>query len=58
MFDMLHFALEYREGINTITDKVQLGMDKLGLSDEDWKLVKQLQDLLQVRLYTLPHHEQ
>jgi hypothetical protein len=56
-FDMLHFALEYREGIDAITDKVRLGVDKLGLSDEDWKLVKQLQDVLQVRLYTLPRHE-
>ncbi|KAF8317526.1 hypothetical protein F5887DRAFT_1276209 [Amanita rubescens] len=47
-YDMLHFALEYREGIDAITDKVRLGVDKLGLSEADWKLVEQLQDILQV----------
>jgi hypothetical protein len=35
-FDMLDFALRYCEAIDAITDKVRLGVDKLGLNNADW----------------------
>jgi hypothetical protein len=46
-YDMLVFALEYREAINGISGNRD--MRKYELSGEEWKLVQQLCDILAVR---------
>jgi hypothetical protein len=47
-FDMLNFALEYRAGIDAMTDKRKLGLGEYEMSDEEWSIVKQLCDVLKV----------
>jgi hypothetical protein len=46
-FNMLIFALQYREAIDEIS--VDREMRKYELSDEEWKLVQQLCSILAVR---------
>ena len=48
MFDMLDFVLEYRAGIDVITDKNKLGVNQYTLGDEEWELLKQLRNVLKV----------
>ncbi|KAG2747580.1 hypothetical protein P692DRAFT_201668339, partial [Suillus brevipes Sb2] len=47
-FDMLEFALEYRQAIDAITDTRKLGLGKYELKEYEWALVKQLRDVLKV----------
>ncbi len=47
---MLDFALLYRVAINAITDKAQLGLINLALDDDEWELLRQLRDVLKVRV--------
>ncbi|KAG2112248.1 uncharacterized protein F5147DRAFT_528837, partial [Suillus discolor] len=47
-FDMLNFALEYRNAIDVIVDKQKLGLGEYVLEDGEWMLVKQLHDVLKV----------
>lgn len=47
-YDMLNFALEYRKGIDAITDKRKLGLGEYELKPNEWLLVKQLRDVLKV----------
>ncbi len=49
-FDMLDFALLYRVAINAITDKARLGLINLALDDDEWELLRQLRDVLKVRV--------
>ena len=48
MFDMLDFALEYQARIDVITDKNKLGVNQYILGDKEWKLLKQLCNVLKV----------
>jgi len=45
-YDMLVFALEYREAIDEISGDKE--MRKYELEEEEWALVKQLCDILEV----------
>ncbi|KAG0705866.1 hypothetical protein DFH29DRAFT_799488 [Suillus ampliporus] len=45
-YDMLNFALEYRKGIDAITDKRKLGLGEYELKPNEWLLVKQFCDIL------------
>jgi hypothetical protein len=47
---MLDFALLYRVAINAITDKARLGLVNLALDDDEWELLRQLRDVLKVRV--------
>ncbi|KAG2112271.1 uncharacterized protein F5147DRAFT_527450, partial [Suillus discolor] len=47
-FDMLNFALQYRNAIDVIVDKRKLGLGEYALEDGEWMLVKQLHDVLKV----------
>ncbi|KIJ15695.1 hypothetical protein PAXINDRAFT_11295 [Paxillus involutus ATCC 200175] len=47
-FDMLEFALEYRWGIDMITDKWKLGLGVYKLQEHKWTLIKQLRDILKI----------
>ncbi|KAI0312860.1 hypothetical protein OF83DRAFT_1066514 [Amylostereum chailletii] len=48
-FDMLDFALWYRPAINKMCEKTEGGMRVYELSNDEWKLVRQLRDVLTVR---------
>ncbi|KIL65170.1 hypothetical protein M378DRAFT_77314 [Amanita muscaria Koide BX008] len=45
---MLNVALEYRAGIDAITDKVKLGLGGFALNEREWMLLKQLRDVLKI----------
>ncbi|KAF8172745.1 hypothetical protein BJ912DRAFT_859835 [Pholiota molesta] len=49
-YDMLVFAYEYRKAIDILTGDKSLGLRQYELSDDDWKVVKQLIGVLRVRL--------
>lgn len=49
-FDMLHFALEYRDAIDTMTAKRDLDLRKYELSPAEWGIAKELRDVLKVCL--------
>ena len=48
MFDMLDFVLEYCVGVDAITDQNKLGLSQYALNGEEWELLRQLCDVLQV----------
>ena len=47
-YDMLVFAIAYRKAINKLTGDKSAGLRKYELSDEEWKVAKQLCALLKV----------
>lgn len=47
-YDMLTFALEYRKGLDMMTDQWKLGLGEYELTPHEWMLVKQLRDVLKV----------
>ena len=46
--DMVEFALEYHEPINVMTQKRDLGLRNLELSDEEWGVLRELHAVLKV----------
>ena len=46
--DMLEFALKYREAIDAITQKRELGLHEFELDTDEWILAQQLTDVLKV----------
>jgi hypothetical protein len=47
-FDMLDFAIEHIAAINTITGDRDMKLRQYELSEDDWKLARQLRDILKV----------
>ena len=47
-FDMLDFAPDYRPAVDAIIDEKEMKLRQYELSDKDWKIVKQLRDVLKV----------
>jgi hypothetical protein len=47
-FDMLNFAVEYREALDAITGDRDMKMRQYELSEEDWNIATQLRDVLKV----------
>ena len=45
-FDMLDFALGYREAIDEITSNRELNLCKYELEDDEWAVAKNLRDTL------------
>ena len=48
MFDMLNFAVEYRDALDAITGDQDMKLRQYELSKEDWKVATQLRDVLKV----------
>ena len=46
--DIVEFALEYHEPLNAMTQKRDLGLRSLELSDEEWRVLKELHTVLKV----------
>lgn len=47
-FDMLHFALQYCKPLEKLTAAQDLKLHRYELSKEEWGIVKDLQDILEV----------
>jgi hypothetical protein len=52
-YDMLEFAIEYREALESITGNQRMKLRQYELTEEDWKIATQLRDVLKVRYYFL-----
>jgi len=47
-FDMLDFAVEYREALDSITGNQRMKLRQYELTEEDWVITTQLRDVLKV----------
>ena len=47
-YDMLEFAVEYREAIDSITGNQRMKLRQYELSEEDWEIAMKLHDVLKV----------
>jgi hypothetical protein len=47
-FDMLDFAVEYREALDSITGNQKMKLRQYELTEEDWEITTQLRDVLKV----------
>ncbi|KAG1900157.1 uncharacterized protein F5891DRAFT_952567, partial [Suillus fuscotomentosus] len=45
-FDMVEYALRNREAIDAVTQRQDLGLRQLELTDHEWVIAEQLQDIL------------
>ena len=50
-YDMLEFAVEYREGIDSITGNLNMKLRQYELSEEDWEIATKLRDVLKVSFF-------
>jgi hypothetical protein len=48
-YDMLQFALEYKDAVKIVTSDLSNGLRKYELNDEEWIIVKELAATLKVR---------
>ena len=48
LFDLLEYTLKHRKVIDLVTQRRELGMRDLELSNNEWELVKQLHSILKV----------
>jgi hypothetical protein len=48
-YDMLAFAITYRKAIDTVTAHKALKLHRFELDDEDWGIIQELVDILEVR---------
>jgi len=51
-YDMLEFAIEYREALELITGNQRMKLRQYELTEEDWKIATHLRDILKVRHYS------
>jgi len=52
-FDMLKFAIEYREAIDKITGDLKMKLRRFELTDEEWTFAEQLSKLLKASILSL-----
>jgi len=50
-YDMLVFAVKYREALESITGNQKMKLRQYELMEEDWHIVGKLHDMLKVRFY-------
>lgn len=57
---MMSFAIRYRQPIDAITANKMLKLRRFELDDDEWKVIQDLVEILEVRycffLYASPHH--
>jgi hypothetical protein len=47
-FDMLDFAIDYRDALDNITSEREMKLRQFELSTEDWEMAVHLRDVLKV----------
>ena len=50
---MLDFAIQYRAAINTMTTVCNFGLYQYELAPVEWKIARQLRDVLKVSMFLL-----
>jgi hypothetical protein len=48
-YDMLEFAVDYREALDSITGNQKMKLRQFELTEEDWEIATKLRDVLKVR---------
>ena len=51
-FDMLEFAIQYREALESITGNQRMKLRQYELSEDDWRIATFLRDVLKVRSHS------
>ena len=51
LFDLLEYILSHRKAIDLVTQRCELGIRNLELSDKEWELVEQLHSVLKVSMH-------
>jgi hypothetical protein len=54
-YDMLEFALAFREALDTITSEKEMKLRKYEMDEEEWEIVRQLEAVLKVSLGLFYH---
>ena len=49
-YDMLEFAIEFREALDTITGEKEMRLRKYKMDNEEWEIAQQLRDVLKVSI--------
>ena len=49
-YDMLEFAIEFREALDTITGEKEMRLRKYEMDNEEWEIAQQLRDFLKVSI--------
>lgn len=49
-YDMLEFAIEFREALDTITGDKEMKLRKYEMDSEEWEIAHQLRDVLKVSI--------
>ena len=49
-YDMLEFALEFRDALDSITSDKEMKLRKYEMDEEEWEIAQQLRDVLKVSL--------
>lgn len=47
-YDMLQFALAYREALDTLTSDKEMKLRKFEMDEEEWEIARQLMEVLRV----------
>ena len=55
-YDMLEFAVEYREAIDSITANQKMKLRQYELAEEDWEIATKLRDILKVCHFYFPSY--
>ena len=54
-YDMLEFAVEYREALESLTGNQRMKLRQYELTEDDWKIAIMLRDVLKVYFYSTCH---
>lgn len=49
-YDMLEFAIEFQEALDTITGEKEMRLRKYEMDNEEWEIAQQLRDVLKVSI--------
>lgn len=55
-YDMLEFALAFREALDTITGEKEMKLRKYEMDEEEWEIARQLREVLKVSPRLVQHH--
>lgn len=47
-YDMLKFSIEYKAPINSMTQRLELGLREYEMGHDEWRIAEQMRDVLEV----------
>lgn len=54
-YDMLEFAIEYQDALDTITGDREMKLRQYEIDEEEWEIAQQLQEALKVHFLVLSY---